>query len=105
MIVLLLFGNVSREWLHQFSGHTDTIHKHDDGHGEGLSFDSKHHHCKFLEIQLPVYAKFNFCFYSVNSISHNSCYKRELLLFYHLDFGTAVSDRGPPQSYFFSSTA
>ncbi len=100
MIVLLLFSNTSREWLHQFSGHTDTIHKHDDGHGKGLSFDSKHHHCKFLEIPLPVYSNPLLFFHPIGSLAHNSSYKRESILFYHLDFEATVSVRGPPQRYY-----
>jgi hypothetical protein len=49
--LLVLFGNVSREWLHSFTGHTDTVHHvHDTA-----QFEPEHHHCSFLEIPAPAF--------------------------------------------------
>ena len=43
--MLLLFGTASKEFIHLFTCHEDTVHV---DHGEGLSFESEHHHCDFL---------------------------------------------------------
>lgn len=53
MAFLLLFGGVSKEYLHSFADHTDTVHCHDDI--DGLVFESEHHHCTFLSFVLPPY--------------------------------------------------
>lgn len=54
MALLLVFGGVSKEYLHMFTGHTDTVHTHDDS--DGLFFEKEHHHCDFLAFTLPPYA-------------------------------------------------
>ncbi|MBS1774075.1 MAG: hypothetical protein JST82_14545 [Bacteroidetes bacterium] len=53
LAILLLFGSTSREFIHLFAGHKDTIHTHSQK--EGLSFENKHHHCSFLDDALPLY--------------------------------------------------
>lgn len=55
MALLLVFGDVSKEYLHLFTGHTDTVHQHDDE--DGLHFENEHHHCSFLAFTLPHYIK------------------------------------------------
>ena len=50
MYMLLLFGTASKEFIHLFTCHEDTVHV---DHGEGLSFESEHHHCDFLNYSLP----------------------------------------------------
>lgn len=53
MTLLVVFGNISKEYLHSFTGHEDTVHLHDDD-GE-LHFENEHHHCDFLAFTLPHY--------------------------------------------------
>ncbi|HEY9176535.1 MAG TPA: hypothetical protein VIN07_02545 [Flavipsychrobacter sp.] len=53
MSFLLLFGGVSKEYLHLFADHTDT--ESCNHHREGLYFESEHHHCDFLSYTLPYY--------------------------------------------------
>ncbi|MCB0697235.1 MAG: hypothetical protein KDC07_07710 [Chitinophagaceae bacterium] len=53
MALLLVFGGVSKEYLHMFTGHTDTI-DHNYGN-DGLHLESEHHHCTFLSFTLPPY--------------------------------------------------
>jgi hypothetical protein len=53
MTLLLVFGGVSKEYLHLFTGHTDTTHCNHDR--EGLYFESEHHHCDFLSFTLPPF--------------------------------------------------
>lgn len=53
MALLLVFGGISKEYLHLYTGHTDTIHTHDDI--DGLVFENEHHHCDFLSFTLPFY--------------------------------------------------
>lgn len=55
MALLLVFGDVSKEYLHLFTGHTDTVHQHDDE--DGLHFENEHHHCSFLAFTLPHFVK------------------------------------------------
>jgi len=53
MAFLLAFGGVSKEYLHLFTGHTDT--QSCNHYREGLYFESEHHHCDFLSYTLPYY--------------------------------------------------
>lgn len=53
LAAILLFGGASKEWLHHFADHTDTVHT---GRQEkGAYLEKQHHHCKFLEVQLSAY--------------------------------------------------
>jgi len=54
MSLLLVFGGVSKEYLHLFTGHTDTVCEHDE---DGLHFEPEHHHCDFLSFTLPPFAQ------------------------------------------------
>lgn len=51
--VLLMFGSTAKEFIHQFSGHQDTIHHHAEG--DGLVIENEHHHCSFLSDSLPAF--------------------------------------------------
>jgi hypothetical protein len=53
MYLLLLFGTASKEFVHLFSGHEDTVHIDHDG--TGPFFESEHHHCDFLDQVLPSF--------------------------------------------------
>lgn len=54
MSLLLVFGSTSKEYLHLFADHQDTVHVHSDH--DGLSFESEHHHCTFLSFTLTPFA-------------------------------------------------
>lgn len=53
MALLLVFGGVSKEYLHLFADHEDTVDCNHDR--EGLHFENEHHHCDFLSFTLPPY--------------------------------------------------
>ncbi|MCB0699530.1 MAG: hypothetical protein H6551_06880 [Chitinophagales bacterium] len=53
LAVLLIFGSASKEFIHLFASHEDTVHIH-DAH-DGLSFENEHHHCTFLSFALPPF--------------------------------------------------
>ena len=46
LALLILFGGTAREFVHQFTGHEDTVHC--NAKKDGLSFETQHHHCSFL---------------------------------------------------------
>ncbi|MBS1588338.1 MAG: hypothetical protein JST52_01865 [Bacteroidetes bacterium] len=56
----LLFGSTSKEFVHLFVGHQDTVH-HVHGSGE-LSFESQHHHCTFVSFVLAPFVKHSLTF-------------------------------------------
>ena len=100
MMLLLVFGNTTREWLHQFSGHEDTVHVHDDFE-KGTVIEGQHHHCKFLDIPLPVYSSPTSSSITTVSFLHRTNYRVQRLLFDYIDFDAAISDRGPPMYHSF----
>ncbi len=51
MSLLLLFGGISTELLHQFAHHKDGI----DPDRKGLVFEKRHHHCSFLGFSLSPF--------------------------------------------------
>lgn len=53
LALLLVFGSASKEYIHLFTNHEDTVHTHDVH--DGLSFESEHHHCDFLSFALPPF--------------------------------------------------
>lgn len=56
LVFLLMLNGVSHEFVHLFTGHTDTIDHAYSGHaGDHASFENAHHHCDFLELQAPVF--------------------------------------------------
>ncbi|MBS1782265.1 MAG: hypothetical protein JSS78_04305 [Bacteroidetes bacterium] len=60
MALTLLFGSTSKEFVHQFVGHQDTVH-HVHGSGE-LSFESQHHHCTFVSFVLAPFVEHSLTF-------------------------------------------
>lgn len=57
LAALLLLNGTSREFIHTFTGHQDTVDQrhlcdHTDHHA---AFENKHHHCDFLQYVIPVY--------------------------------------------------
>jgi hypothetical protein len=53
LAVILLFGSTSKEFVHLFSGHEDTVHCNNAK--DGLVFESQHHHCTFLSFCLTAF--------------------------------------------------
>ncbi|HLO69640.1 MAG TPA: hypothetical protein VK167_02140 [Flavipsychrobacter sp.] len=53
LAILLLFGSTPKEYIHLFSGHTDTVHSHLEK--DGLVIEPEHHHCSFLSYSLPFF--------------------------------------------------
>jgi len=51
MSILLLFGGMPMDFIHQFANHKDGI----DPDTKGLVFHSKHHHCAFLAFSLAPF--------------------------------------------------
>lgn len=68
LALLLVFGSTSKEYLHLFTGHEDTVDcTHEGNHG--LSFEKQHHHCEFLSFTLPPFlndaAEYTFSYHKV----------------------------------------
>jgi len=51
--IILLFGSTSKEFVHLFSGHEDTVHC--TNVKDGLVIESLHHHCTFLSFCLTAF--------------------------------------------------
>lgn len=64
---ILLINSSPREFIHTFSGHTDTIH-HSCTHNDygGMAFESEHHHCAFLD-QVIVPYTFSIAHFQLNA--------------------------------------
>lgn len=97
MAFLLVFGGVSKEYLHLFADHTDT--ESCNHHREGLYFENEHHHCDFLSYTLPYYVH-DAAVYTLPVITE----------FYSTDYNTPVTHlvprdvpvsrlRGPPTGF------
>lgn len=73
MAVLLLFGSTSKEFVHAFAGHEDTVHHE---HGGGLHIDQQHHHCAFLSFELTPFQyepfQYVFPFYQEHFTTHEA---------------------------------
>lgn len=57
LVILLLVNGTSREFIHVFSGHQDTVdcmHTHSiaDHHA---AFEPEHHHCDFLQFATSIF--------------------------------------------------
>ena len=53
---LLLFGTVPKDFMHSWTGHTDTVHSYEDGeHATGFVFENEHHHCRFLKLLVTAF--------------------------------------------------
>lgn len=60
LAIQVLFAGTAKEFIHQFADHKDTVHCN-NRHGSELSFESKHHHCSFLDDSLaPFYTDAQF---------------------------------------------
>lgn len=57
LATLLLLNGTSREFIHEFAHHHDTIdHFHVNYHtANHAAFEPEHHHCDFLNCLVPVY--------------------------------------------------
>ncbi|MBL7684233.1 MAG: hypothetical protein JNK00_12810 [Flavipsychrobacter sp.] len=53
LAILLLFGSTSKEYIHIFADHQDTVHSHLEK--DGLVIEPEHHHCSFLSYALPLF--------------------------------------------------
>ncbi|HET8573691.1 MAG TPA: hypothetical protein VFL76_07455 [Edaphocola sp.] len=69
LATLLLLNGTSREFIHSFTGHQDTVdHRHLNDHTDHhAAFENEHHHCEFLNFLTPVYhpveENFQICFF------------------------------------------
>ncbi len=59
LALLILFGGTAKEFVHQFTGHTDTVHTSCTSScaetKDGLAFHTPHHHCDFLQLALAAF--------------------------------------------------
>lgn len=56
IVALLLLNGTAHEFVHSFTGHEDTIDMPHHAHHEGeLFFENEHHHCSFLNLEIPVF--------------------------------------------------
>lgn len=54
VVTLLLLNGSAHEFVHSFTGHEDTTHCRHPHEGKAY-FDTEHHHCAMLDLQLPVF--------------------------------------------------
>lgn len=94
MALLLVFGGVSKEYLHLYTGHTDTVHTHDDA--DGLVFENEHHHCDFLSFTLPFFVDDAKSYHFNEKQQYSILYKSEVIT-HLIPLSLPVSRlRGPP---------
>lgn len=102
MFIILLFSNASREWLHDFANHTDTVHNHSDDLRKGTVFENEHHHCKFLDIPLPSYLQPTV----IEAVHFNPVYFEcagiRITCQYNDNSPSTKSNRGPPARFHIS---
>ena len=72
LAVLVLFGSTAKEFIHDFAGHRDTVHK---DYEHGITIEKEHHHCAFLSFSLTAFDQHistpvTFC----NCIAHRCAY-------------------------------
>lgn len=95
MTLLLVFGGVSKEYLHLFADHVDTEHcRHDTT--EGLHIEPEHHHCDFLTFTLTPFVHDAFVYHIKAPIVYPLIHASETVT--HLTPRDVPSSplRGPP---------
>lgn len=102
MFLLLLFSNASREWLHEFAAHTDTVHTHSDDLRKGIVFENEHHHCQFLDIPLPSYLQPGIITAILYSPQHTQEGNTFICCRYSDNSPSTLSSRGPPAKFHIS---
>ncbi len=56
IVLLLLLNGTSHDFIHLFSGHTDTVDcAHGDHNSHETYFEQEHHHCHFLDLEVPLF--------------------------------------------------
>lgn len=96
LISLLLLASTPHDFIHDFTGHKDTIdhiYKH-DGHRE-FAFENGHHHCSFLNFVFSVFDN-SITHYECSITSSNIHFYNEFILSFFIKEGTHTSLRGPP---------
>lgn len=59
--LLLFFGALPKDIIHQFAGHEDTRHAAHFGH-EGPVIEQQHHHCDYIDFAITPFAHQAFSF-------------------------------------------
>src|SRR5690606_12962700 len=97
LVVIIFAGTVSKEWLHTFANHEDTIETHClSSHENETYLDNEHHHCDFLSYTLtsftPSFFETIVCLPQVVFIDHQD--KTTQFYFYNRQHHNFL--RGPP---------
>jgi len=53
--LLLFFGALPKDIVHEFAGHQDTKHSRHFGHG-GPVIEKKHHHCDYVDFAVTPFS-------------------------------------------------
>jgi hypothetical protein len=95
LAILLLFGGTSKEFVHLFSGHEDTIHSHNSQ--GGLVAEPEHHHCSFLQYSLATFINdVQAPFVPTSYTKHPAQYNETLVACVYATDVVVTSLRGPP---------
>ncbi|RYE24342.1 MAG: hypothetical protein EOP51_07665 [Sphingobacteriales bacterium] len=93
--IILLFGSTSKEFVHLFSGHEDTVHCTNGK--TGLVFESQHHHCTFLSFCLTAFV--NDGGVSFTPLQHTVAFSKPYTFYTSAVFAVTSASptlRGPP---------
>lgn len=100
LAALLLFGGTTKDVLHAWTGHRDTVHEHrSDG---SLAFESKHHHCDFLSFFLTPFVAEGSTFTIREVPPVYSVCKEATIHLWETRSRCFLAGRGPPQLVVFA---
>lgn len=73
LVLLLMLNGISHEFLHEFTGHEDTVDMvHHDRSGHSASFEKVHHHCDFLQLQAPAFLPSFISYHFYTPVEHSN---------------------------------
>jgi len=93
--VLLFFGTLPKDFVHQFADHHDTVHSSSYGH-DGPVIEQQHHHCDYIDYALTPFAYVPFSFNPVFTEPPFFTYPDVPVAGHHSEPGLHTALRGPP---------
>lgn len=99
LAVLLLFGTTSKEFVHLYTHHEDTVHTHQCVNKNEAHLDHAHHHCSFLSFTLEPFANdFQLPFLPARYLVHVAAYYAVTEVPMITAKASGYYLRGPPQA-------
>lgn len=94
LAILLLFGSTSKEFIHLFTGHEDTVHSKISRYK--IVIEPEHHHCTFLQFSLGSFVNdIQVPYVAVQILAHTEAYTKYFANICHRA-PVAACQRGPP---------